>query len=155
MKFPKKTTAAVFAAATTLTAVYEGYYGYTYKDVVGVPTVCYGETEKTAVAEGRKKTFTKAECLDMLKKSLVKYDDGFMACVNRPIPDSVHIAGISFTYNVGIGGVCRSGFVKFINQGKFKEACDALLVWNHAGGRVIKGLTNRRQSERKICLEGL
>lgn len=31
----------------------------------------------------------------------------------------------------------------------------APLAWNRAGGRVVKGLTNRRVAERKLCLEGL
>ena len=31
----------------------------------------------------------------------------------------------------------------------------ALLAWNKAGGRVIKGLTKRRETERALCLEGL
>lgn len=145
----------VAVAAAALVASWEGYYGKTYNDIVGVPTVCYGETEKSAVAEGRKRTFTKAECLEMLQQSLKKYDDGFMRCVKRPIPDSVHIAGISFTYNVGIGGACKSSFVRKINAGDFKGACDALLLWNKAGGRVVKGLDNRRRDERRVCLEGL
>lgn len=152
---PKKTAAGILAAAATLVAVYEGYSGKTYLDVVSVPTVCYGETEKSAVAEGRKRSFTKAECLSMLQASLKKYDDGFMRCVKRDIPDSVHIAGISFTYNVGISGACNSSFVRKINAGDFRGACDALLMWNRAGGRVVNGLDNRRRSERKVCLEGL
>jgi len=149
------TAGAVAAAAASLVAAWEGYYGNTYRDIVGVPTVCYGETEKAAVEAGRQRTFTKAECLSMLQQSLKKYDDGFMACVTRDIPDSVHIAGISFTYNVGIAGACRSSFVRHINRGDFREACDALLMWNRAGGRVVKGLDNRRKAERKVCLEGI
>lgn len=152
MKTATKTTGGVFAAAVTLVAAYEGYYGYVYKDIVGVPTYCHGETDNIPP---KGTTFSKAECLALLKKSLVKYDDGFMKCVNRPIPDSVHIAGISLSYNIGISGTCRSTFTRKINQGDFKGACDALLAYNHAGGRVVKGLTNRRRDERRICLEGL
>lgn len=152
MKTATKTTGGVFAAAVALVAAYEGYYGYVYKDVVGVPTYCYGETDNIPP---KGTTFSKAECLALLKKSLVKYDDGFMKCVTRPIPDSVHIAGISLSYNIGWAGTCRSAFVREINKGNFKAACDALLGYNHGKGRVIKGLTNRRQSERRICLEGL
>jgi len=148
-----KTGGGIFAAAVTLVAAWEGYYGYVYKDVVGVPTYCYGETDNIASARG--KTFTKAECLALLKKSLVKYDEGFMKCVNRPIPDSVHIVGISLSYNIGWAGACRSQFVKKINEGDFKGACNALMGYVHAKGRVIRGLVNRRAAERKQCLEGL
>ena len=143
----------VFAAAVTVIAVYEGYVARIADDGFGNPTYCYGETDNAAAARGR--TFTKAECLALLEKSLVKYDIGFMRCVTRPIPDSVHVAGISLAYNIGVAGVCHSAFVRKINEGDFKGACDALLGYNHANGRVVKGLTSRRQSERRICLEGL
>lgn len=152
---PRKTAAAVAVAAASLVGAWEGYYGKTYKDIVGVPTVCYGETDKAAVAEGRKRTFTKAECLKMLSERLPEYDEGFKRCINREIPESVHIAMISVTYNIGIGGVCKSSMVRKINAGDFRGACDALLAWNRAGGRVVKGLDNRRRAERQVCLEGL
>ncbi len=42
-----------------------------------------------------------------------------------------------------------------LNAGDIRGACDALLAWNKAGGRVVQGLTNRRQDERRLCLEGL
>jgi len=29
------------------------------------------------------------------------------------------------------------------------------MQWNKAQGRVVKGLTNRRVAERKLCLEGI
>lgn len=147
------TAGAVFAAAVTVIAAYEGYVARIADDGFGNPTYCYGETDNPGFAKG--KTFSKAECLALLQKSLVKYDDGFMKCVNRPIPDGVHIAGISLTYNIGVGGTCKSAFVRKINQGDFKEACNALMAYNHANGRVVKGLTTRRADERRICLSGL
>lgn len=148
-------SAGVLVAAATLIQPFEGYFGRTYRDIVGVPTVCYGETDKAAVAEGRRHTFTKAECKDMLIKRLPEYDAGFMRCVHRSIPDSVHVAGISLAYNVGVGAVCKSTFVRRINAGDFRGACDAMTRFNRAGGRVVKGLVNRRAQERRVCLEGL
>ena len=147
------TSAAVMAAAATLIVTWEGVRTKPYRDIVGVKTVCVGATAAENVDLNR--DYTYAECLSMLQASLKKYDDGFMRCIKRDIPDSVHIAGISFTYNVGIAGACSSSFVRKANAGDFRGACDALLMWNRAGGRVVKGLDNRRRSERKVCLEGL
>lgn len=148
---------AVLAAAATFVAGWEGFYPRTYKDIVGVPTVCYGETEKSAVAEGRKRAYSKQECTDMLAKSLAGYDAAAMACLDppRPITDNMHKAFISATYNIGVHGFCKSTMARRVNKGDFKGACDALLAWNKAGGRVVKGLDNRRRAERKLCLEGL
>ena len=39
--------------------------------------------------------------------------------------------------------------------GDLPGACDALLMWNKAGGKVVKGLTKRREAERALCLDGL
>jgi lysozyme len=159
MKHKKKiigaTAGAVMAAAAALVAPWEGFYGKTYRDIVGVPTVCYGETDKAAVEEGRKRTFTQAECLKMLQDRLPEYDVGFKRCITREIPSSVHIAMVSAAYNIGVGGMCKSTMVRRINVGDFRGACDALLGWNRAGGRVVKGLDNRRKAERRVCLEGL
>jgi GH24 family phage-related lysozyme (muramidase) len=149
-------TAAVIVSAVALIAPHEGYFGRTYRDIVNVPTVCYGETDKAAVAEGRVHTFTKAECLDMLQRRLPEYDAGLMRCIKRPdLPASVHVAGLSFTYNVGIGGACRSSFVRLINAGQYRAACNSLMRWNRAGGREVRGLTNRRADERRVCLQDL
>lgn len=33
--------------------------------------------------------------------------------------------------------------------------CDALLIWNKVGGKVLRRITLRHQAEREICLRGL
>jgi lysozyme len=155
----KVVTGGVLGATAVFVAPWEGYFGKTYIDPVGVPTVCYGETRPELVAEGRTRTFTKAECVKMLETRLPHYDVGLRRCLHREMPRSVHIAMLSATYNIGIGGFCKSTMAKKINAGDFKAACDALLAWNKGtikGQRVvIKGLDNRRHAERKVCLEGL
>lgn len=142
-------------AAVALISPFEGYYGHTYKDIVGVKTVCYGETDKAAVTKGQTYTFSKAECQAMLGQSLVKYDDGMMRCLHKPITDNAHVAFLSTTYNIGIAGFCRSSMARLVNAGNLKGACNALRGYNHAGGRAVKGLTTRRLKERELCLRGL
>jgi lysozyme len=145
------TSAAVMAAAVALIQPWEGLYTKPYFDIGGVKTVCYGETAADAVDLNR--TYTKQECADLLKQSLVKYDVGLKACLSRDIPDSMHVAFISATYNIGVKGFCGSSMARLANEGRFREACDALLNWNRAGGREIRGLTNRRNAERAVCLK--
>jgi len=41
------------------------------------------------------------------------------------------------------------------NAGDLRGACDALLLWNKAGGQVVRGLDRRRQAERALCLRGV
>jgi len=65
------------------------------------------------------------------------------------------IASVSLAYNIGTGGFCRSTAARRFNAGNWRGGCDAFLMWNRAGGRVVRGLTLRRQRERAICLTGL
>ena len=39
-----------------------------------------------------------------------------------------------------------------MNEGNSKAAADAFLLWNKAGGKVLKGLTARREDEKKLFL---
>jgi lysozyme len=39
-----------------------------------------------------------------------------------------------------------------LNVGKYKEAADQFLLWNKAGGKVLKGLQIRRQKEKDLFL---
>lgn len=147
--------AGVLILAAAFISPWEGFYPKTYRDIVGVSTVCFGETEKEAVALGRVRPYTRKECEAMLAGSLKKYQEGMSRCLTRPITENMAVAFTSVTYNVGIGGFCKSSMARLVNAGKPREACDALMAWNKAGGRVVRGLTNRRAAERARCLEGL
>jgi lysozyme len=38
------------------------------------------------------------------------------------------------------------------NRGEFESAAEEFLKWNKAGGKELKGLTNRRKDERALYL---
>lgn len=69
--------------------------------------------------------------------------------------DAQLIAAVSLAYNIGPAAYNRSTVAKRFSSGDWKGACDAFLRWNKAGGRVVSGLTKRREAERRICLRGL
>lgn len=147
-------TGAVLAVAIPFVSQWEGFYPKKYYDSVGVATICYGATAADGV--DLSKTYTKAECQEMLGRDLPKYDAQLAKCLTpaayAAMPPHRHAAMISFTYNVGGGAFCHSAVARNLNAGNIQAACDALLAYNHGGGRVIQGLTNRRVSERKECL---
>lgn len=149
----KKATVGVLAAAAISVAAYEGLYTSPYLDIVGVRTVCYGQTAGDGVDLHR--SYTPTECRKMLASSLVLYDKQITACLHHEIPDSMHIAFISASYNIGVFAFCHSSMARKVNDGDLRGACDALLMWDRAGGREIRGLHNRRVSERAICLKDL
>jgi lysozyme len=61
-------------------------------------------------------------------------------------------ASVSLAYNIGTAGFCRSTAAKRFRAGDVRGGCNAFLVWNKAGGRVVAGLARRRSAERSICL---
>lgn len=151
-------TAAGALTALGLLAVgfvggWEGKRNAAYQDIVGVWTVCYGETR--GVQPGDR--YSDAECAAMLGQGLAEFETGMRRCLRAPdaIPPKAYAMFLSLSYNIGTGAFCRSTVARRANQGDLKAACDAILLWNRAGGRVVQGLVNRREAERKVCLEGL
>jgi lysozyme len=154
---PTKTKLGLaLAIAIPLVAGFEGLFTKAYKDPVGVTTICYGITNHDRpVRMGD--TYTKAECQKMLGEDLVKYDAQMRKCINPAVVEKMgpnrRAAMISFVYNVGQGNLCKSNVARLMNAGQTQAACNALLQWNRAGGRVLKGLQNRRAAERIYCLK--
>lgn len=143
----------VAAAAISLVGAWEGLRLVAYKDIVGVPTVCYGETYGVKLGDRH----TKAECDDMLLASLKKHERGMRKCLVNPdaIPAQTYVTFVSLTYNIGVGAFCRSTARKRLNRGDYEGACNAATWFNKAGGKTIRGLVNRRTAEHKLCLKGL
>jgi lysozyme len=154
-KTKKAGWAAVLAIAIPLVGNYEGLFLHPYRDVVGVKTVCYGATAADHVDLSR--SYTKAECDKMLGDDLPKYDAMIQKCLTKEaynaLPPHRHAALVSFVYNLGPGSVCSGGVGRDLNRGNVSAACHDMLAYDHAGGRRIKGLTIRRQSEYKLCME--
>ena len=144
-----KKTSIWLAIAVAVVGAYEGLSLTAYPDIVGVPTICYGETKNVKLGQ---KT-TKEQCDSQLSARLVEFNQGVESCITRPLRDNERVAFVSLSYNIGVGAFCKSTVVRRFNAGDKAGACDAILMWNRAGGKVVQGLTNRRKQEREICLK--
>ena len=153
-KFKLIGTAAALVGATTIALVskWEGLEQTVYSDIVGIQTVCYGHTGKD-IEPG--KTYSKEECEQILQQDLIAHGNGFLKCTNVSLSQGEFDAYASFTFNVGINAACKSTLAKKLVAGDRKGACDELLKWNRAGGKEVRGLTLRRQDERKLCVRDL
>lgn len=138
------------ALMISMVALWEGKSNTPYVDIVGVRTVCYGETRVVM------KPYTDAECEDMLAGGLADFAE---AVVDRNPELMGHnnqlAAATSLAYNIGVRAYGRSTVAKRFSAGNWRGACEAFLMWNKAGGRVVKGLDNRRRYERARCLKDL
>lgn len=139
-------TAFILAAATHL----EGRRHIAYQDVANIWTVCDGYAQKDVI---RDRYYSDAECDDMAKTQLAAHGKAMLECVNVPLNLNQYAAYTLFTYNVGSGAFCRSSLLRKLNAGDYVAACNGLLAWNMAGGKVVRGLSNRREYERSLCLK--
>ena len=146
-------SAAFIVAAVPFIGQWEGLRTTAYQDIVGVWTVCYGETR--GVRPGDK--YTREECDKMLEREVVAFHRELTKCAPS-LPNQstgVQVALTSWAYNVGTGAACGSTLVRNLNNGDVKAACNQLPRWNRAGGHVVRGLSNRRISEREMCLASI
>jgi lysozyme len=144
-------TGLVLALAVSSISLYEGYAPVGHHDRIdppGVNTVCFGHIENVKIGERH----SKKECEVMLQGDLPKYDALVKKAIHVELPPHRHAAILSFTYNVGGGALKKSSVARYLNEGKVKQGCDALLLYNRSTGKVRAGLTKRRKSEREWCL---
>lgn len=147
--------AVSIAASAAFVGPWEGLRTQAYQDIVGVWTVCFGETK--GVKRGDQ--YTPAECSAMLEKELHQYAADLGKCLKAPLPEGAAVALLSLSYNIGTGAACKSTAVRRANAGDLYGACDAILMWNKGriNGKlqVIRGLENRRLAERELCINSL
>lgn len=140
---------ALSAAALVGIALNEGYSDTAIIPVKGdVPTIGFGTT--AGVKVGDRITPPKALARTL---SDVQHNEGAIKhCVRVPLHQYEYDAYVDLAYNIGAGAFCGSTLVKKLNTEDYQGACREILRWDRAGGRVLRGLTVRRQAEYKQCM---
>ena len=140
---------ALSASALVGLAVFEGYSPTTYLDIVGgIPTIGFGTTEN--VRPGQKTDPVAA--LQRKLSDIQKFEGALKTCVKVPLHQYEYDAYLQLAYNIGPGNFCSSTLVKKLNAEDYKGACQEILRWNRAGGKVVRGLSKRREQEYKLCI---
>ena len=139
--------AATIAAIVAFIGPWEGRRYTAYQDIVDVWTICEGHTKGVKAGD----VATDAQCDEMAAQDVAEHNAGIRACITRPMPQNVEIAFTSLAFNAGVGAFCGSTALKRYNAGDDSGACDALTLWNKAGGKVVRGLVNRRAAESALC----
>jgi lysozyme len=165
--------AVALAIATPFIGGWEGKSNDPYFDIAHVQTVCFGETR----VEMRR--YTDAECEAMLRDAVGEFMEP-VAEMTPTIAEKPKLlaAATSLSYNAGLANYRSSTVRRRFLARDFKGACLAFAAWNKstvpaatarklmargetckrkANGAwlcTVKGLTNRRAAETKLCLEG-
>ncbi|MDA4843602.1 lysozyme [Enterobacter hormaechei] len=132
---------------------FEGCKLTAYQDGVGVWTIGYGWTQPLDGKPIRAGMTIKQETAErLLKTGLVSYESDVSRLVKVGLTQGQFDALVSFTYNLGARSLSTSTLLRKINAGDYAGAADEFLRWNKAGGKVLKGLTRRREAERALFL---
>ena len=127
---------------------------------VGVGHVLYPEQGKLPMA-GRldyplksadNRVWSKDEVNALLEYDLKRFVRGVARYCPAPLTQGQLDALVSFSFNVGLGTLQRSTLRQKHNRGDFAGAADEFLKFTKGGGKVLKGLVNRRNDERTMYL---
>ena len=107
------------------------------------------ERKPLPTPDGWDRVLSPQEVDDLLRADLARFERG----VARYCPAAVGSQGkfdalVSFSFNVGLGTLQRSTLRAKFNRGEY--AGDEFLKYTKAGGKVLKGLVNRRNDERAL-----
>lgn len=141
-------SASVVSIAITMIGYFEGVRYEPYRDIAGVLTVCYGHTGNDII---QNRLYTQQECDALLQKDFIKIQRQVDALVKVSLDNHTKASLYSFAFNVGITAFARSILLKKLNKGDQHGACEEMRRWVYAGGKVWKGLINRREMESALC----
>lgn len=132
---------------------FEGCKLTAYQDSVGVWTIGYGWTKPVDGKPIRAGMTINQETAErLLKTGLVSYENDVSRLVKVDLTQGQFDALVSFTYNLGARSLSTSTLLRKLNAGDYAGASDEFLRWNKAGGKVLNGLTRRREAERALFL---
>lgn len=152
---------------------HEGVRQKPYRDVVGLWTVGVGHLmypEQAKLPNKRVKgdepmirsefeikpqdnrTFSMEEVDGILRQDLVTFERGVERLCTVPLKQGQFDALVSFSFNIGLGGLQRSTLRQKVNRGDFEGAAEEFMKYTMAGGKVFKGLVNRRNDEKALFL---
>jgi len=135
---------------------FEGLKLKAYKDSVGIWTIGFGNIFNldtgNPIKEGDEISLETAE--RWLKIEVDNLQAKMRKVITVPLNDNQWTALTSLAYNIGFGAFKRSTLLRLLNAGASKEeVAKQFLRWNKAGGKEVKGLTNRRQAEFNLFLK--
>ena len=111
------------------------------------------DRKQLPIPAGWDRVLTIKEVDAILAKDLERFERGVLKyCPAAGNRQGWMDALVSFSFNVGLGTLQRSTLRQKFNRGDYEGAADEFLKYSKAGGKVLKGLVNRRNDERALFL---
>jgi lysozyme len=134
---------------------YEGVRNRPYRCPANLWTVGVGHLigDGKSLPDSWNRTFTQEEIDGLLRSDLRKFETGVLRMLPKvQLKQCEFDALVSFSFNLGLGTFQRSTIRQTIIRGDKEVAMESLLKYCKAGGKILKGLQNRRLDERKLFL---
>jgi len=127
---------------------------------IGVGHVLYPDQSKIPVDQRGayalrpedNRQFSKEEVDGILRNDLDRFERGVEKFCPVALTQGQFDGLVSFSFNVGLGTLQRSTLRQKVLRGDKEGAAEELLKYCMAGGKVLKGLQNRRLDERSLFL---
>ena len=97
------------------------------------------------------RTFSSDEVNGLLSADLIRFETGVARLFPVVLTQGQNDALVSFSFNLGLGGVQRSTLRQKVLRGEL-EAADEFLKFVRGGGKILPGLVKRRNDERALFL---
>jgi lysozyme len=164
MAIKRNAVAALSLSAAALVGLlaHEGYSDRAIIPVAGDrPTVGFGSTFREDGAPVRMgDTITPPKAVARSYAHIAKDEAGIKACITAPLTQGGYDTMVDFAYQYGVPTLCKSSMVREANAGRYKEACDAYLLYKRVAGRDCSirangcyGVWTRSQDRQRRCLE--
>ena len=110
------------------------------------------ERDSVPLEERDNRTFSMEEVDGILRDDLNRFERGVERYCPVKLTQGQFDALVSFSFNVGLGTLQRSTLRQKVIRGDMEGAAEEFLKYTLAGGKVLKGLVNRRNDERALFL---
>ncbi len=124
---------------------WEGFSSTPYYCAAGVKTIGYGDTDPAIVNQGH---ISEEEAERYLMARIKTIRNKIQTKLVTPVSDTQLAALISFYYNLGPSNFAN--IADRINDGRVKEAGDAIVLYDKCNGKSLKGLRDRRHEEQHL-----
>jgi lysozyme len=137
---------------------WEGFSLKPYLCPANVWTIGYGTTRINGLPVTEKTVITKEQAIQLKMLDLRTFENSVKTHVRSPLTQHQFDALVSLVYNIGGKAFSESTVCRRLNEGDYKRAADAFLLWNkhRVNGELVvsRGLQRRREAERDLFLNG-
>ncbi len=125
-----------------------------YPEQAKIPSSIEGMAKRKAypLKPEDNRRWSEEEVDSILAKDVVRFERGVERYLPIKLSQNEFDSLVSFSFNLGLGVLQRSTLRQALLRGDKTAAIQSLLKYNKAGGKVLKGLDNRRKDEAALFL---